>query len=304
MRRRPLLLNALRTFEAVARHGSLTGAAGELHVTPSAVSHQLRALEAGLRISLLEKGKRKVSLTRAGEQLYADSAAAFDILSGSITKIEKPISHGKLCVGCVPAFLSYWLMPKLEAIRAHLPDVEVRFVSTSSSGPDVGKGDVNILYGDGDWPDMWVHLLAGLNLFPVISPHLAGRLPLRSIRDLDRHVLLHADDGAEWQRWLQSSGVRGRPYARQYLPDVQLSLEAAIYGQGVALGDDLTARHALDTGRLVAPFAASVPANRSLYLACPSGTQEAPIVAAFISWLLAELQANPDGERQQGSRSS
>ncbi|KRE17384.1 hypothetical protein ASE66_31180 [Bosea sp. Root483D1] len=297
MRRRPLLLNALRAFEAVARHGSLTGAAGELHVTPSAVSHQLRALEAGLRVRLLEKGKRKVSLTRAGEQLYADSAAAFDILSGSITKIEKRVSHGKLCVGCVPAFLSYWLMPKLESIRAHLPDVEVRFVSTSSSDPDAGKGDVNILYGDGNWPDMWVHLLAGLNLFPVISPNLAGRVPLRSIRDLDRHVLLQSDDGTEWQRWLQSSGVRGKSYTRQYLPDAQLCLEAAIYGQGVAVGDHLTARHALDTGRLVAPFAASVPANRSLYLVCPNGFQETPIIGAFNGWLLAQLQANTNGER-------
>jgi LysR family glycine cleavage system transcriptional activator len=255
------------------------------------VSHQLRTLEASLAITLLEKGKRKVSLTQAGEQLAIDSAAAFGLLHGSLAKLERPISRGNLCVGCVPAFLSYWMMPRLETIRGKLPGVEITFVSTNNPDRNRENADVSILYGTGNWPDRWFHLIAGLDIFPVISPTLAGRVSLRAMPDLDRHVLLHSDDGAEWRDWLQSSGVRGKPYRQQYLPDAQVSLEAAINGQGVALGDNLTARHALDTGRLIAPFAASIPANRSLFLVCSNGVQETSIVRAFLDWLVAELNA-------------
>ncbi|MCC6196452.1 MAG: transcriptional regulator GcvA [Burkholderiales bacterium] len=284
-------LNPLRAFEAAARHGSVSRAAAELHVTHSAVSHQIRALEMTLKAKLFYREGRALRLSPQGAALLPPVSAAFDSIAEATTRVARPSSTGDLVVSCVPALLSFLLVPNLAAFAAAYPGVRLRLSRSNADkelhAPDV---DVNIRYGDGNWPDLWVHLLAPLRLFPVCSPTLVHQTPLRNPEDLANHVLLHADEGREWNTWLAASGIGHLARGRQhFLADAQLALEGATYHAGVALGDSITTSTLLSTGRLIAPFEITVPAAHSFYVLCRNELRNAPIVRAFVEWLFETI---------------
>ena len=285
-------LNPLRSFEAAARHLSVARAAAELGVTHSAVSHQIRALEESLRVKLFQPGGGRLRLTPQGAALQPTVSQAFDAIAEATARLWQPSTQGDLVISCVPALLSFWLVPRLGAFTEKFPDVRLRLVPANLADDVHGAHvDVCVRYGDGNWPDPWVRLLSGLELFPVLSPTLMNDRPLRKVEDLSDHVLLHADDGKEWQSWLTATGSAHLVRGRQHLmSDAQLAMEAAVHGQGVALGDTFTANRALASGRLVAPFDMAVPAVDSFYVTCRMGTQSAPIVHAFIDWLYGEME--------------
>jgi LysR family glycine cleavage system transcriptional activator len=283
-------LNPLRAFEATARHGSLSKAAAELNVTHGAVSHQIKALEQSLGIKLFERAGLRLKTTPHGAELLPAVSSAFDGIAAATQRLTRPASSGALSLSCVPALLSLWLIPRLGDFMAQYPDIRLRL--TASNDPANIRSpelDLCLLYGDGSWSDCWMRKWSGLELFPVVSPTLVNNRPLRTIRDLADHVLLHGDDGREWHTWLTAADAldleRGR---RHRFDDAHLSIGAALHGHGVALGDSVTASDLLARGQLVAPFGLSVPAVYDFYIACRNEMRAAPIVQVFTEWLFAE----------------
>lgn len=305
MARRLPPLNPLRAFEAAARHGSLSKAASELNVTHGAVSHQIRALEASLGAKLFERAGQRLKLTAHGAELLPAVSAAFDGIAAATARMTRPTTSGTLSVTCVPALLSLWLIPRIGGFIAQYPEIRLKLDASNDPGnirsPDV---DVAILYGDGSWTDCWLKLWSRLELFPVVSPTLINNRPIRTIRDIGEHVMLHADDGREWHTWLTAADALDLVPTRQlHLSDARLAVEAAVQGHGIALGDTLTAAGLLAKGQLVAPFNLAVPAVDDFYVACRKDLRAAPIVNVFIDWLFAALEEdNARAEPQVAAR--
>ncbi len=294
MARRLPPLNPLRAFEATARHGSLTKAASELSVTHGAVSHQLRALEATLRVRLFERSGQRLKLTPHGAELLPAVADAFEGIAAATARMTRPTSAGSLAVSCVPALLSLWVMPRLGSFVSQYPNIKLKLVA-SNGAEDLRSPEVDICvhYGDRDWSDCWFRKWSDIELFPVVSPSLINNRPIRAVRDLAGHVMLHGDDGREWHTWLAAADALDLARGPQlHMSDARLSTEAAQHGHGVALGDSVTASSLLARGLLVTPFNLSVPAVDSFYVACRSGVRSAPVVQAFIDWLFSERDAS------------
>ncbi|MFC2969715.1 LysR substrate-binding domain-containing protein [Acidimangrovimonas pyrenivorans] len=300
-------LNPLRAVEATARTGSIAGAARELNVTQGAISHQIRSLEATLDLALFEKRGRRLHPTAQAAPFLASVTEAFDTIAGATAQLGRPETRGALRIACVPALLSFWLLPRIAGFADAFPDVELTLFGSNDPaeihGPDA---DLCILYGDGTWPDAWVTLWSKLDLFPVVSPLLLNASPLRSVRDLEGHTLVHADSGREWQSWLVAAGAELPFRARQHsLTDASLALQAASHGFGVALGDTLTVADFLTRGTLIIPFDKAIPARDSFFFACRPEVQKTPLVRAFIDWMTAELEAaNARAEPQRAGRAS
>lgn len=288
-------LNPLRAFEATARLASVSAAARELRVTHGAVSHQLKALEESLSTALFERKGKRLKLTAAGALLLPAVTQAFNGIAAATAQMKRPATSGKLAINCVPALLSFWIVPRLSAFTEQYPDVTLALAASNDpaqlQSTDV---DVCILYGDGNWPDVWTRLWSHLQLFPVASPSLLNSRPLRAIRDLEDHVLLHGDrDGREWDTWFSAADGADLPRSRQhFMGDARFSTEAAVHGQGVALGDTITAAKLIADGQLLVPFDLSVPAKDAFYVACRHEMRAAPIVRVFIEWLFASLEAD------------
>lgn len=282
-------LNPLRAFEAAARLGSVSSAARELNVTHGAISHQIRKLEASMQVTLLERGARRVKLTPHGAALLPSVSAAFGEIAAATLRMTRPSTGGDLVVSCVPALLSLWLLPRLTRFTEQYPGIRLRLnASNDPAGvfdPDI---DVCIRYGQGNWSACWVAHWSDLELFPVASPTLLNLRPLRAVRDLADHVILHADDGREWQTWLAAAkALELGKGPHHFMGDARLAMEAALHGNGIALGDTMTASSLMARGNLVAPFDLSVPAVDSFYVVCRNEVKAAPIVSVFIDWIFA-----------------
>jgi LysR family glycine cleavage system transcriptional activator len=173
---------------------------------------------------------------------------------------------------------------------AQYPDIRLRLLG-SNDRSDLRSADIDVCfhYTNGDWKDCWFKKWSDILLFPVVSPTLINERPIRTIRDLGGHVLLHGDDGREWQTWLAAADALDLPvFDCLRFSDARLATEAALHAHGVALGDTVTASGFLAGGRLVAPFKLWVPAVNAFYVACRTEIRSAPIVTAFVDWLFDE----------------
>ncbi len=299
-------LNSLRAFEATARRGSVSAAARELGVTHGAVSHQIRMLEATLGSSLFERGSRRMKLTAQGALLLPAVAQAFGDIAAATARLQRPEASGTLTVMCVAGLLSFWLLPRLHGFTDAYPGITLD-LSAGNDPARVGDPEVDlvVLYGSGSVSGCWSRLWSPLRLFPVVSPSLIASRPLRTVRDLRHHTLLHGDRGNEWTTWLSAADAADLPRGRQhFLGDARLSTEAAVHGQGVAVGDTITAARLIADGDLVVPFDLSVTANDSFFVACRNEMRSAPIVKAFVDWLFATLDADALPEPRLSPRSS
>jgi len=297
-------LNPLRAFEATARHGSVTVAARELNVTHGAISHQIKALEAMLDVQLFERSAQRLRLTPQGALLLPTVSKAFEDIAATTALIRRPTTSGELTVTCVPALLSLWLIPRMNQFTEQYPDIKLTLIASNEADHLFSSEvDVCVLYGHGNWSDCWTRLWSTLKLFPVASPTLLNMRPLRSVRDLRNHVLLHGDDGREWNTWLTAAdAAEYAGGAQHFMSDARLSTEAAVHGQGVALGDTITASNLIAKGELIVPFDLTVPANYAFYVACRNEVRNAPIVKVFIDWLFASLEADTITEPQTSAR--
>ncbi len=298
MARRLPPLNALRAFEAAARHLSFTKAAEELFVTQAAISHQIKALEAALDLQLFRRLNRRLMLTDAGQLYLPALTEAFDAIDTATVRLRSDENTGRLVVSVASSLAAKWLLPRMPRFRERHPEIEVE-ISASERLVDFGRDNVDmaIRYGLGRYPGLRVDPLMEDTNFPVCSPGLlAGPLPLREPGDLRRHSLLHDDVGAfdapDWSKWLAAVGVTGAWADRgQRYSHSSLVLQAAIDGQGVALGRSTLVALDLEAGRLVQPFGPALPSSYACYVVSPPATAERPKIKAFREWLLDEAGA-------------
>ncbi|MBB4302143.1 LysR family glycine cleavage system transcriptional activator [Rhodobium orientis] len=296
-------LNALRAFEAAARHLSFKLAADELNVTPAAVSHHVKALEDALGVDLFHRLTRALRLTDAGEAALPVLTEGFDKLAEGVDEMRTFCDSGLLTVSVSPSFGSMWLVPKLDRFRTRHPDIEIRIDGTDRL-VDVARGevDVAIRYGLGDYKGVRVdHLFSQRNI-PVCSPALLdGDTPLARPEDLRQHTLLHvewSDAQASWRMWLMAAGLRDiDPMRGLHFTHEGMAVDAALDGQGVALvGDRIVAGH-LAAGRLVRPFQPDLntPLNFCYYVLSGRDRLARPKVAAFRDWLIEEARGQRPG---------
>jgi LysR family glycine cleavage system transcriptional activator len=304
-------LNALKAFEAAARHLSVKKAAVELNVTPAAVSHQIRTLEEYLDVQLFHRYNRALELTDAARACLPKLREGFDCLAQAVERLRTHTSGGMLTVSAAPSFAARWLMPRLHRFIAAHHEIDVRVSARMRRVSVDGKidvaeratietwlddSDVAILYGHGHYPDLDVHRLLSLTITPICSPKLlTGEHPLRTPEDLKHHMLLHDDTGdmydgeSFWEVWLEAAGVTGIDAKRgARFSHAVLAFEAAIDAVGVVASMPSLAAEELASGKLVMPFDLKVPLASAYYLVCEPHAKTRPAVAAFRDWLIAE----------------
>lgn len=297
MSRRLPPLNQIRVFEAVARHCHVRRAAEELNVTPSAVSHQIKALEAYFGFPLFELTKMRLRLTEQGQFLLPPVEQALDLIAGRVGQLTMPRLEGPITIYAPSAFAARWLVRHLGAFTAAYPAIspvlkEVRPFPTTLPA----DFDVLIEYGHAHWEHRWVRLLSRVEFFPVCSPKLLGGEggALRHPRDLQRFTLLHDDDGLGWSHWLAAAGVaniKSAPGQRRGMRFASAShaIDAAEMGLGLALCDDVLAAGDIAAGRLVKPFEMRFVGPGAYYAVCNSDRIRTGIVQAFLQWMFAEI---------------
>jgi len=294
-------LNALRAFESAGRHLSFTKAAAELNVTPAAISHQVKALEAALEVPLFRRLTRALRLTDAGQAALPTLSQGFDKLAQGVEQMRAHCESGLLTISVSPSFGAMWLVPRLEHFRIRHPDIEIRIDGTDRR-VDLARDDADMAlrYGPGGYNGVRVDYLFSPVNTPVCSPALlSGEHPLRQPDDLHHHTLLHVDwkdAEASWRMWLLAAGLhdidptRGPRFTME-----NMAVQAALDGHGVALIGDILVADDLAAGRLVRPFDSnlSTPLTFSYYLLSAKDSAEQPKVAAFREWLLEEARASP-----------
>lgn len=296
MRRRLPPLNALRAYEAAARHLSFTKAAEELFVSQAAISHQVKALEDHLGTRLFRRLNRALLLTEAGQAYLPPVSQALELIHEATARVVRGEDRGPLTVSALPSFAARWLVPRLGRFLVAHPEIDVH-IAPSHTLVDFTRDevDVAIRYGRGNYPGLRADRLLDEEIFPVCSPGLAqGRHALRKPVDLRHHTLLHDDGPDDWQAWLNAAGVSGVDATRgPVFTDASMVIQAAVAGQGVALARGALASGDLAAGTLVRPFRLSLPAENAYWVVCPPAAAMRPKIAAFREWLLREAAAEP-----------
>lgn len=295
MPRRLPPLNALKAFEAAARHQSFTRAAEELCVTQGAVSHQVKALEASLGLRLFDRGTQGLTITEAGRSYLEVVRDAFDRIATGTERLLEREGAGTLTVSTSPNFAAKWLVHRLGRFAEAHPGIELR-VSASLQHIDFAREDVDlaIRHGDGSWPTLHATRLCAEELFPVCGPTLLrGRRPLRAPVALKHQTLLHINDRRDWTRWLDVAGVEGIDAARgPVFNQASIAIDAAVDGQGIALARTALVAWDLLAGRLVRPFGPELPVPYAYWIVGPKATAALPKVTAFRDWLLEEAASD------------
>lgn len=290
-------LAGLVAFEAAGRHANFSRAAEELHVTQAAVSRQIRALEERLGATLFQRLHRSVALTDAGERLHRAVTHGFDHMADAIAEIDRVKGENHVGVAANQAVAFYWLRQRVTAYRREDPGADLAVYSADNEPEFGGEGiDVAIRYGAGDWPDATVTLLFDETLFPVCSPRYAESLQrLENPSDLLDTTLLYMDpqgpDWVTWSEWLRAQDVDpgGRLPQGPMFNSYPVLLEAAVEGQGVALGTGRLLDHLLADGALVRPMDAEFRTGRGYYLALPARREPRARSRAFHDWLLTTV---------------
>ncbi|MCJ0825273.1 LysR substrate-binding domain-containing protein [Luteimonas sp. 50] len=285
-------LTALRAFEAAARHLSFKHAAGELSLTPTAISHQVRQLEDALGVRLFVRGTRRVDLTPAGHELFPALRDGFDAMARAVQRVRPGSRQRAIVLSTTMAFASRWLLPRLARFAAAHPHIALH-LHTSDAPVDL-QGDVAqlaIRYGAGHHAGLLCAPLLPSRFAPVCAPGLGVHGP----RDLARVPLIGFDwfrrEAAtpDWPLWFARAGCAPLPRQLQFADEVH-AIQAAIAGQGVAMVNLALVADALDAGQLCQPFGPELPGH-GFQLAWAQARDADPDIAVVRAWLLAEAAA-------------
>ncbi len=307
-------LDLLRGFEAAARHLSFTRAAEELHLTQSAVSRQVAALESGVGTPLFVRRNRGLALTEAGEALFRAAGSALSEIGRALEQITAP-ARDSLNVTASVAFSALWLVPRLPRFLADHPEVDVRLSATARL-LDLGRDRIHVAirFCEPRAVPPGTALLMSTEVVPVCAPRLLRdrARPLRRVADLAHHVLLHYDDQDRalpqlaWSSWLEAAGHPDlRAAGALHFSHLDHSIRAAVDGQGVALAIRPVVQELIDTRRLAVPLPGATGSDRGYYLLVDPAAAGRPDVAAFTAWLQAEARSGgtePASARARRSR--
>lgn len=291
-------LNALRVFDAAARHLSFTKAADELFVTQAAVSHQMKSLEDFLGLKLFRRRNRSLLLTEEGQSYYLDIKEIFSSINEATRKLQARSAKGALTVSLSPSFAIQWLVPRLSSFNQAYPGIDVRIQAVDREEDKLADDvDVAIFYGRGNWSGLRTDLLYVEYLIPVCSPSLlAGDKPLNSPKDLANHTLLHDSSRREWQAYVKQLDMQQLINVQQgpIFSHSAMVIQAAVHGQGIALTNNVMAKSEIDSGRLVCPFKEVLISKNAFYLVCQDSQAELGKIAAFRQWILAQASSEQE----------
>lgn len=310
-----LPLNALRAFEVAARHMSFTKAAEELNVTPAAISQQVKSLESYLGTPLFRRLSRGLALTKSAQDALPALHQGFTGVAEGMQRLRSHSSLNRLDVWMAPSFASKWLMPRLNRFTNTHPDVDLRVTASGDLIDTDGNGaldqarhfheqgiDVAVRFGDGNYPGCRVDKLMPATVVPLCSPQLLQdeKKPLRAVKDLLGHTLLHDDTSYEgrpsWKQWLNRAGVNYTDGTRGlHFNHVSLALEAACDSQGVVLSIEQLASADIQEGRLVVPFDLRIELSCAYYIISLAETADEQSLSDFRAWLLAESEGMQRG---------
>ena len=291
MRPRLPPLNALKAFEAAARHESFTHAAKELCVTQGAVSHQVKALETELALKLFNRERQRLIITEAGRDYLAVVRDAFDRIAIGTERLLQRQNGGVLTVSTSPDFAAKWLVHRLGHFAEAHTGIDLR-VSATLHHVDFAREEVDLAvrHGDGNWPGLDAVRLSPEQLFAVCSPKLlSGKRGLTKPADILKFPLIHMDSRADWKNWFQEAGIDDAAAVHgPVLNRASMVIDAAINGQGIALARTTLAAWDLINGHLVRPFALALPLSKTYWTVCPKAAANLPKIVTFRDWLLAE----------------
>ena len=301
MPRRLPPLNALKAFEAAARHESFTRAAEELCVTQGAVSHQVKALEAELGVRLFNRERQRLVITEAGSSYLNTVRDAFDRIASGTERLLQRQNAGVLTVSTSPNFAAKWLVHRLRRFAEAHPGIDLR-VSASLHHVDFAREDVDVAirHGDGQFPGLYVTRLCEEEMFPVCSPGLLnGRSPLLAPVDVKNCPLIHVNDHQDWTRWLTAAGIVGVELIHgPVLNQASMAIDAAVDGQGIALARTALATSDLLARRLIRPFQLSLSLPYAYWIVCPKATAKLAKIELFRAWLTGEAEEDARRLRQ------
>ncbi len=282
-------LNALRAFEASARHLSFTRAAEELFVTQAAISHQIKSLEEHLGIKLFMRKNRALLLSEEGQSYYLDIKDVFNLLHDATEKLLARGAKGAITVSLQPSFAIQWLVPRLNNFNELHPEIDVRIKAVDQPDNSLTEDvDIAIYYGRGRWPNVVSKQLHTEYLIPVCSPLLmTGKKPIHSVDDLKQHILLHDTSRRDWKRWVKQVGLKGINVNHgPIFSHSTMVLQAAIHGQGIALANSFLAQPDIDAGRLVSPFTDVLISKDAHFLVYREHQAELGKIEAFNQWMM------------------
>jgi LysR family glycine cleavage system transcriptional activator len=286
-------LSGLRAFEATARHLSVTLAAGELNVTPGAVSLQIRDLEQSLGVRLFDRLPRQLRLTEDGEGYFKAMRSAFRLMREATDELLARARPATLSISCTPTFAAQWLVPRLPKFEERLPGVDIRISASNRLVDFVRDGvDIAIRHGFGRYQGLVSERLLDDDLVPVIAPALRETKPLDTPGDLVNHVLIHDVHRQDWRLWLEAMGVTEIDAMRgPVFNDSNGAIEAVKAGDGVGLVRLSLVAREIQERRLVAPFSRGVSTGLAYYIVYPPGALDRPAVTALRQWLTDEARA-------------
>jgi LysR family transcriptional regulator, glycine cleavage system transcriptional activator len=283
----------LRAFQLAARSGSFKTAASQLFLTPSAVSHQIRALEEELGVALFHRGARTLTLTDAGSTYLAEIEHLFERLDAATRELRARAGRSTLRLRVASFFASEFLLPRLAALHAAQPDIDLE-IDTEGTGTDAhpADADVSIVLGSGNWNELQAHRLFSQTYVPACSPALLARTPLATIEQLDGQTLLVFEarkDG--WERWAESAGLRmPRPRKRIAFNNMSSLVRATERSAGIGLIPGTLSAERFRTKSLTRLFDHEWTTEDSYFLVHRAEVAARPEVVAFRKWLLDELQ--------------
>ena len=287
-------LNTLRSFEAAARTGSFVQAAQELSVTASAVSHQIKSLEAFLEVTLFKRVKRHAELTPSGQQYLTPISRALREIAESTEQLKVSSQIPTITISMTPHFLTRWMMPRLGKFQALYPDIDLQInASIGLIDFDKSSTDMAIYFGNGNWPEIQVHFLKDIHLVPVCSPQIiTPKNPLSGPQDIRFHPLIHVSKRlSEWGLWLELAGVKLKGTRKGLqLSNSMMSNAAAAEKLGIALGDPTLLGPELEAGKLIIPFDLPLNIHRSFYLVYQKERIMSHPMQVFKKWVMSEMQ--------------
>lgn len=296
-------LNALKAFEATARHMSFSKAAVELNLTPSALSYQVRMLEGFLSVKLFNRLNRAIELTEHGQRVFPGVRESFELMSAAMARLTADTPDHILVVSTGPAFAAKWLTPKVVNFMEACPNLEMR-VSANLALTDFveDRVDVSVRFGAGRYEGLHSERLVGDWITPMVAPQLLeGDNALRTPSDIAKHMLLHDDSiqnlpsAPVWKDWLSEAGVSGVDSGKgARFNHADHALNAAAKGSGVVLGRGVLAADDLEVGRLVIPFPElTIDTGFAFYFVCPPIMLDRPKVQQFRQWIFDEFARDP-----------
>jgi LysR family glycine cleavage system transcriptional activator len=296
----PTNLNALRAFEAAARHLSYVKAADELSVTPAAVGQLVKGLEEYLGVTLFHRsqsGPARLVLTEEAHPAMADLRTGFDLLSAAVDRLKSSVKRATITVTVPPAFADKWLLQRVEKFQMQYPAIDL-LVDTNGRVVDfdTDRVDIGIRFGGGTWKGLKATRLLSDDFFPICSPALInGDHPLTCAEDLKHHSLIHdtsmrfESSFPTWRSWLANIGAKGIDVERGLkINDSAAVVQAVIAGRGVALGRSILVADDLAAGRVVRPFGEAQPYSFAYYVVHKNSVALPAAVAAFKEWVLVE----------------